>query len=108
MKIVEMRVANFQLQSSDMNNFPPMRVINIVDPYAPVVQALEGGDGNGPLFECILRDDKVEALQAYCAENPAVRIYTPIQYFDIDDYKYRPNWFVQWQFGGQTTVNKTQ
>jgi hypothetical protein len=108
MKNLEMRVANFQLQTSDLHNLGPLKIIQLIDAHAPIPQPLEGGDGNGPLFECILRDDKVEALQKFCDENPSVRIYTSIEYYDMNDYYYRPNWHVQWQFGGQTTVTEKQ
>lgn len=80
----------------------------MIDSQAPIPQALEGGDGNGPLYLCILRQDKVDALKSFCQQNPGFHIYGTLHPMLLEDSLYRPDAYVRWQFGKDPTVSLTK
>jgi hypothetical protein len=94
-----MKVIYFQLQ---IKEYPldPATIIMQVDPSAPVPQALEGGDGNGALYLCILDSAKLNVFDTLCKSNYLpVKLYTKYTEFDLDKTTYRPDYYVHWQFG---------
>ena len=91
-----MRVANFQLQIPNTDDFNAHTVLMMIDRDVPEPQPVEGGDENCRVFKCVLRDDKVEALQTFCAENPSVRIYSEITYSEYYDFYYNHFWNINW------------
>ena len=93
-----MKVVRFQaLLTGDYNRIKEH--IQSIDNRAPIPQALEGGDMHGPLFQCILDADKLDNLNEYCLKNPNFSVYTRFYTFEIDETKYRPDYFVHWRFG---------
>lgn len=97
-----MRVLYFQAQTWEHDITPMLREI---DPSCPKPQALEGGDGNGCIWQCILDIAKKDALFAY--DNPEFRMYSPfVHTTEIDDELYRPEYFVQWRFGDAPSISR--
>lgn len=102
-----MKVVEFQLQIQD-SSITANDIVHLIDHDAPFTQPLEGGDGNGPLYQCILREEKVKEFQEYCEKDTSVVIYTPMRSFDLADELYQGNAYVKWQFGADPTVSKTK
>ena len=91
-----MRVVYFQAQTTECDITPMMREI---DPNCPIPQSLEGGDGNGCLWECVIDERKKEAVEN---RFPNVYLFTT----EVDDDLYRPEYFVQWRFGEPPSISR--
>ena len=89
-----MKVVGFQLQTREGN----LQSFYKIDPSAPIAQPLEGGDGQGPVYQCVLALEKVDELKALCEKNPYIRIYTPFKEFELDNTLYRSDFNVEWRF----------
>ena len=98
-----MRVVDFQLQMSGAN-LNARDFIQNIDQNAPIPHPLEGGDGNGCLFQCVLDVNKVEKLKAFCERNEHTRIYTNLREYDLEENLYSPNNRVEWRFLGHSKV----
>lgn len=101
-----MKCVHFQLQISSGGADKARQFLHRVDPRAPVPQPLEGGDGNGGLWHCILDSTKVDSLVE--SLNDSVRLYTQLNKIkeDIDSSFYLPTNQVVWQFGKDPTIEK--
>jgi hypothetical protein len=98
------RILDFQLQLKT-SNYTAKELIHQVDPSAPIPQAVEGGDMNGPLYQCLLREEKQDALLTLCeAQSQHVKLYSKSVVFDLEKSLYRPDWYVHWQLGTPPTV----
>jgi hypothetical protein len=104
-KDYEMKVLYFQAQTTQPEKM--LDALRKIDPNCPIPQALEGGDGNGGLWQCILDIGKNKALLSYATHiNPRFTVYdTFIHTTEIEDTLYRPDYFVQWRFGDAPTVS---
>ena len=99
-----MDVFSFQLQINMNYQSSAKTFIHSIDSNAPIPQPLEGGNGNGPLYQCILDAKKKDILIQMCEQSQANKIYTSLHPIQIEKSKYRPDYFVHWQFGKDTTV----
>ena len=101
-----MKVVYFQAQTQERDITPMIREI---DPNCPIPQSLEGGDGNGGLWQCMIAFNKVEILyDLFAHKKPKFKLYSMI--FDtteVDDELYRPDCYVQWRFGEPPTVSRS-
>jgi hypothetical protein len=94
-----MQFVEFQIQLKKQK--PTARdILQSIDPSAPIPQSLEGGNGNGVLYQCILDASKVSLLDKNI-------MYTDIYSIDLDKDLYRPDYYVQWRFGKHPTVSST-
>lgn len=100
-----MKVLYFQAQTTQPEKM--LEALRKIDPKCPIPQALEGGDGNGGLWQCILDISKNQALLSYVSDiNARFTIYdTFIETTEVDDKLYRPDYYVQWRFGEDPTVS---
>jgi hypothetical protein len=101
-----MKCVQFQLQiSSDQK---AKEFLQRVDPRAPIPQAVEGGNGNGVLWQCILDSKKVDALVESLETN--VRLYTQFYTIreEIDDSLYLPSNQVVWRLGKDPCIDKIE
>jgi hypothetical protein len=99
-----MRVLQFTIQVKFVLAFAD-QIIKEIHPSAPIPDALEGGDGNGPLYLCILDATKLDRLREYAAENFRImRLYILPTEFELEDSLYKPNRQVKWQPGDNPTV----
>ena len=99
-----MKVVEFQVQIQDLS-ITANDIIQMIDNSAPFPQPLEGGNGNGPLYQCILCQDKLKEFQDYCEKDTSVVIYTSIHSFELPDELYKGHYYVRWQFGANPTVS---
>lgn len=99
-----MKVLYFQAQTTQPEKM--LEALRKIDPNCPIPQALEGGDGNGGLWQCILDIIKNQSLLSYVSDiNARFTIYdTFIETTEIDDALYRPDFLVQWRFGEPPTL----
>jgi hypothetical protein len=96
-----MKVLYFQTQTRNMDAMVSM--MREIDPMCPTPEPLEGGDGNGVLFQCILDERKKDVLLAY--NNPDFKVYSRyLHTTEIDDKLYKPECYVKWRFGGDPTI----
>lgn len=100
-----MEVMRFQLQVSSGNALQFMRKI---DKSVPIPQPLEGGDGNGCLYECILDSTKINDLVLACKKQSTIRVYTSLTELQLPKELYRPDYYVHWNFGKEPTVSAEQ
>lgn len=100
-----MKVAEFQIQLQSGQQ-TAQEILQTFDPNAPIPQALEGGNGNGPLYQCVLNATDVNFLRKFCDENPDVIFYTEPHVFELADSLYRPDFYVHWQMGASPTVSE--
>lgn len=99
-----MNCVEFQVQVRDGSDI--YTVMKEVDPQAPIAQPLEGGNGQGPLYQCILQESKVEEMKRRCDETSLyLHMMSKLQ---IDKSLYRPDYYVKWQFAAKPTVSKTR
>lgn len=100
-----MKCVHFQLQTSRAK---VKEFLQRVDPRSPMPQPLEGGDGNGCLWECILDAKKVDTLIESLDDN--VRLYTQlhIMKMEVDPSLYLPSNQVSWQFGKDPIIEKVE
>jgi hypothetical protein len=88
-----MKVVYFQAQTRERDITPFLRAI---DPNCPIPQSLEGGNGNGGVWQCMMDIDKKDEL-LICTN---FRIASTFLYTtDVQDELYRPDCYVQWRFG---------
>lgn len=100
----KIRVVEFQLQLKT-SDFTAKELLHKLDPSAPIPQPLEGGDMNGPLYQCILAYEKLETFLHYCEENlTKFKLYSGPTSFDLEERLYKANGYVQWQMGTHPTV----
>ena len=101
-----MKVVYFQAQTQERDITPMLREI---DPNCPIPQALEGGDGNGGLWQCMIAFNKVEILyDLFAHKKPKFKLYSMI--FDtteVDDELYKPEHFVRWRWAEPPTVSRS-
>lgn len=102
-----MKVVEFQIQITDANVYA-QQFIKMVDSEAPIPEPLEGGDGKGPLYMCILDIRKLDMLQKYAKEGSGVRVYTNFYPFEIEDSLYSSQNFVRWNFGKHVTIENKE
>jgi hypothetical protein len=102
-----MKVVEFQLQIHD-TSITASDILQMIDPSAPFPDPLEGGDGKGPLYQCILREEKVKDFLEYCEKDTTIRIYTSLHPFELADDLYQGKFYVHWQFGKDPTVSKSK
>ncbi len=100
-----MKVVSFQLQLRS-SKADATQLIHKIDPRAPIPEPLEGGDGKGPLYQCILDKGKEEDLMMYWKEGRDALVYTFLYTIEIEEDLYRPDNYVRWQFGKDTTVEQ--
>jgi hypothetical protein len=107
MKVYEF---NLQLARNVISQLTELELINIlhsIDKNTPIPQALEGGNGNGPLYLCVLDIEKMEELRKYCKENSHLILYTTYpSMFDLDETKYHSDYHVEWEFAKNPSVVK--
>ena len=95
-----MKVVYFQAQTKERDITPMIREI---DPNCPIPQSLEGGDGNGGLWQCMIDIDKKDAL-LNCTN---FRIVSTFLYTtEVDDMLYRPDYCVEWRWGEAPIISK--
>lgn len=100
----KIRVVEFQIQLKT-SGFSVKDLLHKIDPSAPIPQPLEGGNMEGPLYQCILRLEKMDRLQRYCEDNHKdIKIYSGCLSFDLEESLYRPDGYVQWEMGKSPTV----
>ena len=92
----------FQIQLKT-STYTAKELIHQIDPAAPIPQLLEGGDMQGPLYQCILDIKKLLLLKGL-VEDGLLLLYTRPNPLDIDEAKYRPDLYVQWQMGEAPTI----
>lgn len=98
-----MLVYSFQLQLKNTTR-TVTELIHELDPLAPIPEPLEGGDGKGPLYQCIFDARKDDLLMRHWKDGGEALIYTFFTKLEIDDKLYRPDYYVQWRFGAEPTV----
>ena len=99
-----MKCVSFQLQIS-VGGLKGKDVIHSVDPRAPCPCPLEGGDGNGFLWQCILDSNKVDLLIESFKDN-TVRLYSFVHKLEeeVDDNLYKPEHSVVWRMGKEPAI----
>ncbi len=103
-----MKVVEFQIQITDANVYA-QQFIQMIDCDAPIPEPLEGGDGKGPLYMCILDIRKLDNLQKYATrEGSGVRVYTNFFPFEVEDSLYSPQNYVRWNFGKHATIENEE
>lgn len=107
LRTLRMKCVHFQLQSSS-GGYKVKEFLQRVDPRAPMPQPLEGGDGNGGLWECILDAKKVDALIESLTDT--VRLYTRLYPLssEVDTDMYLPSNQVVWRFGKDPVIEKVE
>ena len=98
----KMKAMEFQIQMR-RQTLSAKDLLHQIDSAAPIPQALEGGDGKGPLYQCILDVRKLLLLKGLVEDGFCVLYTRPIP-LEIDETTYRPDWYVQWQKGTSPTV----
>lgn len=102
----KMKAVEFQIQMKT-SRLSAKELLQQVDPAAPIPQALEGGDMQGPLYQCILDASKIFLLKDRVEEGECILYTRPIQMY-IEESKYRPDWYVQWRMGSSPEVTATR
>lgn len=109
-----MKVVEFQMQLKATNWTLPesisrssaTEIIHLIDPQAPIPCPLEGGNANGPLYQCVLDKEKGEAFLSFCKENPSVVPYTAFYEFELHEDSYNPFSYVHWGYDRQPVVSR--
>jgi hypothetical protein len=102
-----MRVAEIQIQLK-RGGKTAEEMIHAIDSSAPVPSPLEGGNMEGPLYLCILKEDILRFLKYFKKENEDdFIVYSGPHFFDLKDECYSPAWTCQWSMDGYATVTKT-
>jgi len=99
-----LRVVEFQLQLKTSRS-TAKEILQTIDSSAPIPQALEGGDLQGPLYQCLVREEKIHSLQAYCESTNLCTMYTDPHIISLSRALYRSDYFVSWNLGGSPTVS---
>jgi hypothetical protein len=93
-------VVEFQVQTKESPESLFER-LQSVDTCVPVPEPLEGGDGKGPLYQCIFQKEKFKNLiELY----PSLTIYTQPHEFTMNRLMYTSSHKVSWQMGGHPTT----
>lgn len=106
-----MKVCFFQLQilsefysgPADATNF-----LRSVDPRVPKPQALEGGNGRGPLYQCILDSSKKEKLLKAVENSSQYVIVGSFGRGEVDGGLYRPDCYAHWNFGADPSLSVSE
>lgn len=105
-----MKVYEFKVQlacvTPQLRELQLYNIIHSIDKQAPIPQSLEGGDGNGPLYLCVLDVEKIDELYKYCNENNHLIIYSTPHHFHLDETLYCSDYYVEWYFGSHPNVIK--
>jgi hypothetical protein len=96
-------VVSFQFQSQRSKE-DTFAFLQSLDANMPIPQVLEGGDGNGSLYQCILDDFKKKYLFTACDEHTDIRIYGRMTILLLERSAYRADWYVHWSVGSDPTV----
>ena len=99
-----MKAFSFQVQIQKSKHSAE-DLIHEIDPRAPIPEPMEGGNGKGPLYECVIDAKLKEKVLPYCAGSGDAIVYTSFYEIEIDESLYRPDYYVKWQFGKDTIVS---
>ena len=99
-----MKCAHFQIQVRGGHQ-SIREILQLIDNQAPIPEPLEGGDGNGPLYLCVLQKRKTQEFFRLCADNTIAVMYTSEDDFELEDSLYRSDYFVHWQLGASPSVS---
>lgn len=99
-----MFVYNFQMQVRN-TELSAQRIVQGIDARAPVPQALEGGNGKGPLYDCVLDVNKMDQLESFLKDTKAGVVYSALRRMELLEQYYRPDFYVNWQFGKDPIVS---
>lgn len=107
----KIKLVNFQLQIQSSESAKDF--IQMIDSKAPIPQPLEGGDGNGALYECMLDSNYRDILLDECNKTKTIRIYgldkpyaRSFEVMEFDRSIYRGDYYVQWDFGKKSSIVK--
>lgn len=98
----KLKVMEFQIQLKTSKQSAE-ELLHQIDPGAPIPQALEGGDMQGPLYQCILDIKKLLLLKGL-VEDGLLLLYTRPTPLEVEEAKYRPDYYVQWQIGAPPII----
>ncbi len=105
---LEMRVAELQIQLKAFDKRAE-ELIHAIDPSAPLPSPLEGGNGQGPVYLCILQEDHLKMYKQFCEKHSeSFIIYSGPFFFDMDAEKYSPEWMCHWSMDGFATLTKAR
>jgi hypothetical protein len=88
----KMHVVAFQIQMKN-SSVSAKEFLQQIDSSAPIPHPLEGGDGKGPLYLCLLDVQKLVALKT-CIEERGFLFYTQPIPMKLDESHYRRDWYV--------------
>lgn len=99
-----MRCVTFQLQIS-VGGVKGKDVIHSIDKRAPCPCPLEGGDGLGVLWQCILDSNKVDLL-IESMKGDTVRLYSFVHKLEqeVEESLYNPENLVVWRMGKEPAI----
>jgi len=101
-----MRVAELQIQLKTSEKTAE-ELIHEIDPQAPLPSPLEGGNGQGPLYLCILNEDLLKFLEKFKKQHSeSFLVYSGPYMFDMEAKHYSPEWMCQWSMDGFATLTK--
>lgn len=100
-----MKVLSFQIQLKTSLK-SANEIVKEIDEDAPIPQALEGGDGQGPLFESMIDAAKELSMYSYFTKSKYAIIYTRPRLIEVDEGLYNPDSYVHWQFGKDSILTK--
>lgn len=103
-----MKVCFFQLQVLSEFYSGPADATNFlrgIDPNCPVPQVLEGGNGRGPLYQCVFNVDKKEKLLKAVERSSQYVIVGSFGKGEIDGAFYRPDYYALWNFGADPSLS---
>ena len=93
----KMNVVEFQIQMKH-SGVTAKEFLHEIDPAAPIPQAVEGGDGKGPLYQCVLDAQKLVPLKTLVEERGFFLYRRPLV-MKLEETHYRRDWYVQWTMG---------
>lgn len=100
-----MEVVYFILQTHgqyEINSF-----LRQIDPQAPCAEPLEGGDGNGPLYLCMIDAQLQKIVEEVCGKIDHTHVYAKADAFrkiNVDPKRYSPEYHVQWNLGADPSL----
>lgn len=103
-----MKVCFFQLQIlSEFYSGPEdaTTFLRSIDPRVPKPQGLEGGNGRGPLYQCILDVSKKEKLLNAVENISQLLIVGSFGRGEVDSGLYRPDCYAHWNFGADPSLS---
>ncbi len=102
-----MRVAELQIQLNQQER-TAAEIIRAIDPSAPLPSPLEGGNGQGPVYLCILKEEHLKMYTQFCQKHAtSFKVYAGPFFFDMDAERYSAEWTCQWSMDGFATLTKT-